>query len=207
MSQSEEDLLVRATAGEGAALSALLNRCGPQVRAALDGGIARKWQSVLDLDDVMQVTYLEAFLRIQLFQGRDIRAFLAWLTRIAENNLRDAVKELGRAKRPPPHARIEARSAEDSRLTLLETLGASSATPSRQAGSLEACAVLRSALERLPADYAHVIQWYDLDGRPVGEVAGAIGRSEGAVYMLLARAHDYLRDVLGSASRFFSDGV
>jgi DNA-directed RNA polymerase specialized sigma24 family protein len=38
---------------------------------------------------------------------------------------------------------------------------------------------------------------FDLEGRPVQQIASALQRSEGAVYMLRARAHDRLREILG----------
>ena len=42
---------------------------------------------------------------------------------------------------------------------------------------------------------------YDLMGKPVAEVAAALGRSEGAVYLLRVRAHRRLADILGAKSR------
>ena len=48
---------------------------------------------------------------------------------------------------------------------------------------------------------------YDLECQPPQQVAEALGRSVGAVHMLRARAHDRLRELLGSASKFFSDSA
>lgn len=162
------------------------------------------WQSALDPDDVMQVTYLEAFLRIERFQPRHEGSFLAWLTLIAENNLRDAIKELERQKRPNPRHRVQAGGQDDSYVALVELLGATMTTPSIVAARSELQSALDQALNTLPADYAKVVRLYDLEGRDAKEVAQLMGKSPGAVYMLLARAHDRLRDALGSGSQFFS---
>src|SRR5437868_1238158 len=102
MHDADDELLSRAVRGDLPALNNLLRTHGPRVRAGLNGKLERQWQSVLDLDDVMQVTYLEAFLRIDHFRSGQSAAFLTWLRQIAENNLRDAIKELKREKRPPP---------------------------------------------------------------------------------------------------------
>ncbi len=59
-------------------------------------------------------------------------------------------------------------------------------------------------LAKLPPDYATVIRLYDLQGKPIAEVAADLGRSEGAVYMLRARTHDRLRELLPGESKFFS---
>jgi len=88
-----------------------------------------------------------------------------------------------------------------------ELLGATSTTPSRIVAGQEAQTLLGSALAELPPDYAKVVRLHDLEGRTGPEVAAAMGRSRGAIFMLLARAHDQLRQSLGSATKFFSQGT
>jgi RNA polymerase sigma-70 factor (subfamily 1) len=205
MAVSEKELLAKATEHDPEAVGALLERYGPQVREGIS--IARKWRSVLSVDDVMQVTYLEAFLRIGSFVPSDDGSFLAWLRRIAANNLRDAVKELGRAKRPPPERRIRARTGEDSFDALIVCVGGTTTTPSRGAARHEAQRLLEKAIGGLPKDYQQVVREHDLAGRSAVEVASSMERSKGAIYMLRARAHDELREALGSPSRFFSHGA
>jgi RNA polymerase sigma factor (sigma-70 family) len=57
------------------------------------------------------------------------------------------------------------------------------------------------ALRKLPADYEQVLRLYELDGLSAPEVGQRMGRSHGAVRMLLARARECLGHTLGSASR------
>lgn len=165
---------------------------------------------MLDADDIMQVTYMEAFLRMSAFQPRANDpggSFLAWISHIAENNLRDAIRELERAKRPNPKRRVESHGTgggDQSYVALVELLGTTMTTPSLNAHRGEVKSALECALEKLPADYAKVVRECDLRGTPVPDVAKEMGKSAGAVYMLLARAHDRLKDILGSESKFFS---
>ena len=201
---ADEELIKRAVSGEAEALSVLLERHGPPAAASLE--IARKWRSMVAPDDVMQVTYLEAFLRISDFVPSGAGwgpSFAAWLRRIAENNLRDAIKELGRDKRPPVDKRVQ-NASDQSYADLVQNLAGPGGTPSGEAAVREAVGFVERALERLPPDYERVIRLYELDGRSIREVGEAIGRSEGAVKMLLSRARDHLREALGSRSRFFS---
>jgi RNA polymerase sigma-70 factor (ECF subfamily) len=204
MCESMDELLSRAVGGDRAAMSALLERCGSAVRRDLSRAIDHKWRSVLDIDDVMQVTYLEAFLRIGQFTPHAKGTFDAWLRRIADNNLKDAIKELGRQKRPQPDARIPPQQDDDPSLSRFELLDG---TPGRHAIRKECCEILATALSQLPPDYQRVVRLYDLEGLPVGEVAAALGRSEGAVYMMRSRAHERLRVLLGSAPLFLDDSV
>ena len=207
MVETEAALLQQALTGDTQALSALLAQHGPAVRAGLL--IDRKWSGILDADDVMQVTYLEAFLRIQDFHPAGPGAFLAWLRRVADNNLRDAIKGLERLKRPPPARRLTNTPAggEDSASMLLNLLGVTTTTPSRAAAGAELRTALDDALAALPDDYATVVRLYDLQGCPIAEIAQQMGRSPGAVHMLRSRAHVHLRALLGAPSRFFSAGA
>jgi RNA polymerase sigma-70 factor (ECF subfamily) len=166
--------------------------------------IAREWRSVLEPADVMQVTYLEAFLRITQFDPGRAEPFRAWLQRIAENNLRDAIRGLSRQKRPQPSARVALPAGADSTADLFAQLGVTTTTPSRYATREERSTLLNTALAALPDDYAKAVRLYDLEGLPIAEVAERMKRSTGAVHMLRARAHDRLRHLLGPESGWFS---
>ena len=107
-------------------------------------------------------------------------------------------------KRPGPTKRITAQSHEQSMAAFVEVLGATSTTPSRVAARGEGVRHLQAALATLPPDYEKVVRMYDLESKPIAEVAAALGRSEGAAWMLRARAHDRLREVMGEPNRFFS---
>lgn len=195
MSLSELKLARRAAQGDDEALADLLRLAGPTVRSRLVGRLQDSWGSMLDIDDVMQVTYLEAFLAIGRYtHGRD-GDFAAWLTTIARNNLFDAERALKSKRRRPAGRRLDP-ARTDSSVTLFENLMATSTTPSRYASTREACQMLKAAIEQLPADYLRVVQLYDLDGLAVAEVARRMDRSAGAVYMLRARALDRLRELL-----------
>ncbi len=197
-------LLESAMSGDRAALADLLEVIGPDVRERIAGKISRRWSSLIDADDVMQVTYLEAILQIHQFSHGGLDGFRAWLTRLAEHNLIDAVRGLDAAKRPNPARRVQAPAGADSMSELVGLLGATYTTPSRVAARGEANRFLDDALSGLPRDYERVIRMYDLDGVSIEQVSAQLGRSSGAVYMLRARAHDRLREAMGTAANFFS---
>jgi RNA polymerase sigma-70 factor (ECF subfamily) len=190
----------RAVAGDEAALAGLLETHGARVRAALGRSYHRRLRGQVELDDVMQVTYLEAFLRIGDFVPAGAGAFGAWLGRIAENNLRDAIRKSDRAERARSLSAPCAGGESRAEVSLM----APTCTPSRDAGRGEARQLLEAALRLLPEDYERVLRLYDLEGRSGPEVALAIGRSHGAVKMLVARARDRLTELLGSGSKYLS---
>jgi RNA polymerase sigma-70 factor, ECF subfamily len=186
------------------ALTALLEHFGPSVRRGLS--IGKRWWGTLDADDVMQVTYLEAFMRIGEFDPGRAGSFEAWLRRIAENNLRDAVKVLSADKRPPPERRFRAPAGEgrSTQQLLLDLADQGGANVASCVATSEGERLLLDAIEALPADYKTVVRMCDIEGRAASEAGAAMSRSTGAIYMLRARAHDRLRELLGPASRYLS---
>lgn len=201
---AQDHLLERAQDGDLDSLVQLLEAVGPTVRAIIEPKIGRKHRSVLSIDDVMQVTYMESISRIQTFTGGGARGFQAWLIRIAENNLIDAVRGLEAAKRPNPSKRMDHRNHDDSMIAMVEAIGVTVSTPSLAAARGEVVGCIHTAVARLPTDYARVITMYDLQGRSIEEVVQELGRSKGAVYMLRARAHEHLKEILGSESKYFT---
>lgn len=201
----QELLLDKARQGDREALVSLLTSIAPQIRRKLAGKITAPLRSSIDEDDVMQVTFLEACLSIRRFSTGGPGEFVAWLTRMAENNLIDAIRSIESGKRPDPRKRVRPTTREDSYLGLVALLGATYSTPSLHAARGEVCSALELALRALPPDYEKVVRLYDLQCKTATEVAAELGRSEGAVYMLRARAHERLKEELGSSSQFFPD--
>ncbi|MBI1827250.1 MAG: sigma-70 family RNA polymerase sigma factor [Planctomycetes bacterium] len=206
MSVAEESLTTAALAGDREALGELLVRCDGNLRNRIADGIPRAYRPALDVADVLQVTYLEAFLRIGQFQPNGNGSFIAWLTTSAENNLRDALRALDRDKRPPRRKQVASSLSDDSYVVLLASLAESASTPSHCVSCDEAKQALESAIGKLPPDYERVVRLSDLQGLSAADVAQQMQRSVPAVYMLKARAHEHLVTLLGRGSQFFSGG-
>lgn len=201
MTSQAYELQRRSVAGDRESLIALIDDCWRPIRSEIEKKIGATWRGLLDADDVMQVTYLEAFLRIRDFLPGGPNAFPAWLRRIALNNLQDGIRELQRDKRPPPARRVQGGS-DESYVALAEDLACESLTPSRDACQRELRERIEALLRELPRDYSEVVRLVYLDGLTGPEAAARMNRSLGAVKMLLLRAKARLRDLLGSPSRF-----
>jgi len=204
MADSEDSLIDKAIHGDLEALALLLEKYGPALRQGLAGQLPRRWRSLLSEDDVVQQTYADAVRYIATFFPRGEGSFARWLATLRNNNLRDAIAGLEADRRGGQARRIEPAAGDQSYIALVETLAVTTSTPSRCASREENVISLKHAIRQLPKVYAQVVQMYDLEGRPVGEVAAALARSPGAVFMLLARAHARLQEIMGSASAYLS---
>lgn len=207
MAQNEKNLLDRAVSGDDAALSEMLVISDAALRTRFSGKIGWKHRAVLSVGDVLQVTYMEAFLRIGRFQPNGNGAFLSWLTRMAESNLRTAIRDLNRKKRSPRAGQVSLTGDGDSHVALLATLTGSQSSPSQHASRKEIKKAIEQAISLLPADYGVVVHGFDIQGKSAQQIAQEMGRSPGAVYMIKARAHVRLAEILGDSTDFFSRGA
>ena len=201
---TEDGLLHRAVQGDKEALVLLLRQYGPAARKAIAGRIPARWRSVLSEDDVLQQTYADAARTIQEFSSPEERAFGAWLAQTAKRNLLDALKSLRTEKRGGDRQRIRPQDSGESYVALSQIIVGRTTTPSRKLIHKEAETALRRAILKLPEDYARVVELYDLQGLPVREVATTLWRSPGAVFMLRARAHQRLAQMMGTASQYLT---
>lgn len=205
MAASDETLIGKAIEGDQQALSGLLERHGPTVRNGLSRSIPRRWQAVLAVDDIMQQAYTDAFVAMNRFEPRGPGAFGAWLATLAKRNLIDAIRGLEANKRGGDRHQVGPIGNDESFVALYEQVGGTITSPSRQAARKEARSLLEEAIEALPKDYQTLIRMYDLEGKTVQEVAKALDRSPGAVFMLRTRAHRKLSEIMGTPSRYLTD--
>lgn len=190
-----DDDVQRAADGDDDALGRLLRAVEPDLRASV--AIQPIYRRDLDVADLLQVSYVEAFLRVGSLRERTVGGFRAWMRRLVDSNLKDAIRALERDKRPDARRRVTHDGQGSSARTLFAQVSMDGASPSRALSAREQVAQLEAALARLPADYRHVVEQVDLAERRVAEVAAEMGRSAGAVHLLVKRAHDRLREILG----------
>jgi RNA polymerase sigma factor (sigma-70 family) len=165
----------------------------PALRAHVAGKIGPQWSAWLTPDDVVQDTLIDAFRRINSFVPADEHALDAWLYRIAEHKVIDAVRWL--SARPDLSRRLQ--HGPDPSVTLLHSLFAASASaPSLSLRAEEAASAVKTALTCLPDEYRFVIEEFDLAGRSMDAVAQSLNRTRGAAYLLRKRALERLREVL-----------
>ena len=192
--EGPDALVERAAEGDLEALEALLRAHASPIASALlaDGTLRRE----LDEDDLVQISSIEAILRISSLQTRTVPGFRAWFRTLAQNNLRDVARSMQAVKRNPGGRRITHGADGSSARTLFHAIVGEGPSPSAIAGADEQVAQMMAAMEQLPGSYAQVIRLVDLEEGDVETVAASMGRSMGAIHMLRMRAHARLRELL-----------
>jgi RNA polymerase sigma-70 factor (ECF subfamily) len=180
----EESLTIKlhqARAGSKEALDVLFERVAGRLLALIRLRLGRQLRARLESRDILQVSLLRAFQRLDQLQGDDSGALMAWLARIAENEIRDQADFHGRQRR------------DAARDVPLEdpALGGLAERIRSQASRLildEEAERLEQALETLDESYREVILLRKFEELSFEEVGRRMGRSPDACRMLLARA-------------------
>ncbi len=171
------------------------------VRRHLPGELA----AVVDVQDVLQDTYINAFRRMgQFTPGGDSSSVFRWLVTIARHRIAELLRLHRTAKRGGRRsaADLGAVDDDDSLIQTLAQLAVYQRTPSRSAAAHEFLAALEQSLRRLPDRYRDAVNLRYIQGLTPGEIASKIGRSERAVHMLCNRGLKAVRMDLRSGSQF-----
>ena len=181
MDRTESTALLRgAKAGSGDALNILFERCAGKLLALIRLRLGPSLRAHLESQDILQASLLKAFERIEQFERSNIDSLMAWLARIAENEIRDQADYHGRQRR------------DAARVTPVEggLDGLENRLRSLVSGVIlnEAMGRLERALESLDDQYREIIVLRKYEELSFTEIAERLGKSPDACRMLLARA-------------------
>jgi RNA polymerase sigma-70 factor (ECF subfamily) len=183
------DLILRCKQGDEIALGELLERHRDWLKNMAMKSLNGRVSSRVDASDVVQQTLLSACNRIQQFTGTTSGEFAAWLQRIHERNIQDALRR-----------HLDAGKRSMNKETALphgdhgESVAAQhESTPSQHAIRLERAEQLLQMLDALPADQAEAVRLRHLEGWSLAQLTEHFGRSTDSVASLLKRGLENLR--------------
>jgi RNA polymerase sigma-70 factor (ECF subfamily) len=191
MALTSVDLLERARAGSDEALGALLQRCERKLLALVRLRLGPSLRRELDSCDLVQSTLVKAIGHFGEFVGGDRGSLMAWLARIAENEIRDQAAYHGRERRDAAR-RVSLEASPEA-----ATLAARVRSQTSLVAHGERVSALERALESLSPDHRDVIVLRAIEEREFTEIAEKLGRSADACRMLFARAMTALTLAMG----------
>jgi RNA polymerase sigma-70 factor (ECF subfamily) len=171
----DEALVQRVLAGDSAAYAILVRRHAARLFRA-----ARAITQVdADAEEVVQQTYVRAWLKLDQFAGA--ARFSTWLTRIAINQAIARTRQRGR------YGEVELRPAELTWLVATED-------PEDHAALREHAAMVAQGLAELPERYREIVLLRDVQELSVTQTAERLAISEDNVKIRLHRAKAMLRE-------------
>lgn len=181
MTDQTEILVGRAQRGDQRAFDELVEQYRDRLRSSFNGRIGAGLRKSVEVDDLVQETFLWAFKSIRTFEWQGENSFLRWLGGISHHVV---LKAADRAKGQESAALTEEVPADDS-------------SPSKVLARGERFDRLQAAVDTLSPDHREVIVLTRIEGLKVNEVARRMGRSPDAVKKLLRRALRKLREAFG----------
>ncbi len=178
--QETTQLLRRARSGSDEALNLVFERYAGRLLAVIRLRMGPGLRDRLESRDILNGSLLKAFQHIDQFEKHDGPSLMAWLARIAENEIRDQAEYHHRRRRDMARAVpldgelvpiAEKVRSQSSRLALKEEMDR-----------------LARVLESLDEAHREVILLRKLQELSFREIAERMGRSPDACRMLLARA-------------------
>ncbi len=179
--------------GEAGAFERLVVAYADRLRELIRRQIDPALRARLSADDLLQETLIVASNRVRGIVVSREGEFWAWLRSIAEQRLIDARRRHmlagrrdARRSAPLPEPGHGAEAASLARLC----------PPSRDARAAESGELIERAMSSLPASYRDVIRLRIIEGLPTSAAAEAMGRTPGALSVLLCKAVKRLGEAL-----------
>jgi RNA polymerase sigma-70 factor (ECF subfamily) len=198
MSERPDDVIERLTRGDAEALAAFLVAKRGSLLAFIEHRLGPALRTKIEPDDVFQETSAEAVRSLPeaRFENRDP---FSWLCQIAERRIVDAHRRFfGSQKRNAARERaIDAAPAGEERGGLIELLVASMTSASQAFSRNQREQRLLSAMDSLPQEQREALRLRYVEGQSSKEIGARLGKSDGAVRVLLTRSLQRLRNLLG----------
>ena len=197
--ESEDELVERAKQLDQLSLQQLLFQHYSGWLRRITRKLPASIATAISPEDVLQETFTKVYRGVGSFRGCTQPSFIAWVNRIADNEVKDQMKKWQARMRGGHHARIDDQSLSK----LAATLSRGGQTPSHEVRTAESAQAVRIAIGSLPKHYQQVI-FGRMRGESWAEIAKNLEKRIPAARGIYVRAIDQLRDELGRMSAYLS---
>lgn len=197
MSDPESDLIRRLRDRDAAALAEFVERRRRPLLAYIERQLGAALRGKVEPQDLLQEAALQAL--NQLPQADlSTRDPFGWLCQLAEQRIIDAHRKLigARKRSADREVPLDAPGGGDGQGGLVDVLVASLTSPSSAFGRDERRRRLQEALAALPELNREALRLRYIEGLPTKEIALRLGKTDGAVRVLLTRALAQLQQIL-----------
>lgn len=190
-------LIERIHQGDSAALAEYVQGRRPQLLAYVSRNLSGTLQSRIEAEDILQEVTLEAIRRIAELRERDRDPF-GWLCQIAEHRIIDAHRRLVGAQKRSADREVGIGSAGDDegRTPFINMLIASITSPSAAFSRNQKQMQIDEAMASLPDEARDALRMRYGEGLPTKDIAERLGKTDGAIRVLLTRSLSRLQSVV-----------
>jgi RNA polymerase sigma-70 factor, ECF subfamily len=180
-------------------LLALLDEKRPQLLAYINRQLGARLKQKVEAEDILQETTIDAVRRTAEFEQLQREPF-GWLCQIAEHRLIDAHRRFFQSQKRAGEREVSIdadRPGDGGRFA--DLLAASMTTPSQAFSRNQKEFQLQIALQDLPEETREVLRLRYVDGLQTKDIAERLGKTDGAIRVLLTRSVQKLQEKLTDA--------
>lgn len=181
------------------ALAEYLTAVQKPLLAVIERQLGTALRRKVEVDDIFQEVSAEA-VRSLPATDFDHREPFSWLCQIAEQRIIDAHRRYFGAQKRDAHREVALgtpRGDDSQHAAVIDLLVASLTSPTHALSRKGKEAQLYAALAALPVEQREALRLRYLEGLPTKEIAQQLGKSDGAIRVLLMRSLDRLQQILG----------
>ncbi len=198
MTDDEDKLAQRVRGHDVAALADYLslkrNPLSVYIERELGAALRRK----VEVDDIFQEVSVEAVRSLAEVEF-DHREVFSWLCQLVERRIIDAHRRYFGAQKRDAGREVPLGSpgGDTQHAAIIDLLCVSMTTPTQALSRNQKELHLLAALGKLPAEQREALRLRYVEGLPSKEIAAKLGKSDGAVRVMLTRALGQLQQLLG----------
>ncbi len=197
---SISQLVTAARTGDATAHSEICRQVQPQLNRMANQQLDQQLRRKLNPSDIVQATMARMVQGFEDFRGTSSAEFYGWLNTILRNEVHTTRRNLQRDRR-------DIRREQEPNLSTdyaAGTVADNQQTPEQAVQRNETLTRFRQVIQRLPDDYAEVIELRSIQELTFAEVAARMNRSEDAASKLWGRALVKLQQELARVDDSFS---
>ena len=194
--QTTLTLVNKAKAGENQALNLLLDRYMKRILGIVRLRLGSRLRQKMESMDIVQEVMIRAIKGFENFELQDEGAFLHWLSKLVQNQIRDLADYHSAEKRDFKQEKTSLRNSDSDRSILGQIPANSIFRPSVQLQLKEDILELEAALDQLPEKQKEIIIMRQYEGLTFKDIGLEINCSEDAARMQFARAINKLTDIM-----------
>ena len=192
-SGDKQELIRRSRAGDDVALGGLLDGCRGYLKTLAQRQLDSRLGVRIDASDIVQQTFLLAHREFQQFRGAQVSELVAWLIRILERTVQQAVREHVTTQSRAVGREQSLQPGDGGNAVPLE---GKEVSPSRRVMLGEEAIRLADCLMRLPENQREAVRLRNLEGWTLEEISERLEASPGAVAGYLKRGMHTLRKLM-----------
>lgn len=195
---NESDLIDRIKRHDLAALADYLLVARKPLLTFIERQLGASLRRKVEVDDIFQEVSFEAVRALPHTEFEHREPF-SWLCQIAEQRIIDAHRRFFAAQKRDAGREVALGSpgGGSEHAAIIDLLVASMTSPTQALSRKGHEARLYEALSSLPADQREALRLRYLEGLSSKDIAARLGKSDGAVRVMLTRSLDRLQQILG----------